>query len=218
MNPWQRGKKAPERSPLARAVGRRPLGRPRRSGSSQLVVVVENNKRGRREPPAFFFGTTAARSTRSSEPVRLPAVPCPPSHARAPVPTCTPRKQVSARLASRSRSRCPLARHSSYHRRYVRHSLQPSITPRCVTPRHGRSDGPQSSVCATFAAQRQHLIRQLLAEKKALQQEGPTTRNDTQPGLDFVSKRYATSFRARNVSPLYPIPRSPRSTVMCHPR
>jgi len=55
MNPWQRGKKAPERSPLARAVGRRPLGRPRRSGSSQLVVEVENNKRGRREPPAFFF-------------------------------------------------------------------------------------------------------------------------------------------------------------------
>lgn len=55
MNPWQRGRKAPERSPLARAVGGRPLGRPRRSGSSQLVVVVENNKRGRREPPAFFF-------------------------------------------------------------------------------------------------------------------------------------------------------------------
>src|SRR5579872_7503045 len=65
MNPWQRGKKAPERSPLAKAVGRRPLARPRRSGSSQLVVVVENNKRGRREPPAFFFGTTAARPTRS---------------------------------------------------------------------------------------------------------------------------------------------------------
>lgn len=55
MNPWQRGRKAPERSPLARAVGKRPLGRPRRSGSSQLVVAVENNKRGRREPPAFFF-------------------------------------------------------------------------------------------------------------------------------------------------------------------
>jgi len=54
MNPWQHGKKARERSPLARVVGRRPLGRPRRSGSSQLVVAVENNKRGRREPPAFF--------------------------------------------------------------------------------------------------------------------------------------------------------------------
>lgn len=54
MNPWQHGKKARERSPLARVVGRRPLGRPRRSGSSQLVLAVENNKRGRREPPAFF--------------------------------------------------------------------------------------------------------------------------------------------------------------------
>ena len=218
MNPWQRGKKAPERSPLAKAVGRRPLARPRRSGSSQLVVVVENNKRGRREPPAFFFGTAAARPTRSSERLRLPAALSPPSHARAPVPTCTPKMQVSARLVCRSRSRCLPARHSSYHRLYARHSLRPSITPRCLTPRHVRSDGPQSSVCATFATQRQHLVRQLLAEKKALQQEGPTTRNDTPVGSGVVSKRYATSFRARNVSPLYPIPRSPRSTVMCHPR
>lgn len=60
MNPWQRGKKAPERSPLAKAAGRRPPARPRRSGSSQLVVAVGNNKRGRREPPAFFFHTTEA--------------------------------------------------------------------------------------------------------------------------------------------------------------
>lgn len=82
MNPWQRGRKAPERSPLARAVGKRPLGRPRRSGSSQLVVAVENNKRGRREPPAFFFVPPQLRRLDRASPSpqaargALPAVSC----------------------------------------------------------------------------------------------------------------------------------------------
>lgn len=73
MNPWQRGKKAPERSPLAKAVGKRPLGRPRRSGSSQLVVAVENNKRGRREPPAFFFVPPLRRRLDRASPDRQAA-------------------------------------------------------------------------------------------------------------------------------------------------
>src|SRR5690348_4455140 len=190
MNPWQRGKKAPERSPLARAVGKRPLGRPRRSGSSQLVVVVENNKRGRREPPAFFFVPPQLDRLDRASPSGCPR--------------CLAHRLALGRRSPHVRPECrcrlvslAVRDHDAYRldthliivvmRDILCSHRSPLV---CLTPRHGRSDGPQSSVCATFATQRQHLVRQLLAEKKALQWEGPTTRNDT--SLDWALCRNAT--------------------------
>ena len=218
MNPWQRGRKAPERSPLARAVGKRPLGRPRRSGSSQLVVAVENNKRGRREPPAFFFVPPQLHRLDRASPN--------PQAARGALPAVSRSgagPHMYAQNAGVGSSRFPFEITMPTGSTLILSSLCPSFfaaidLPSLIDPRHARGNGLQSSVCATFAEWHQLAVRQALGQKKDPRHGSPSTRNDTPPETRFVSKRYATSFLARKVSPVYPIPNPPRSTVMCQPR